>query len=313
MKYSIIVPVYNTEKFLRKCLDSAVNQNFSDYEVVIVNDGSTDKSSDIIDEYEERYPDRLVVIHQGNAGLSAARNAGIKVSHGLYLAFLDSDDWISSDFLQCMDDELGRIEELAVVTCGREFVYEKNREIDSLPVFQKTNLKATPSILRTINLSACNKIFHRKLLENNLFPLGKLYEDIYPVTMALVNADSLSMVDKVLYYVRKDNPNSITTSFNKNEFHLKENIEELRIEVKVNYSYLYEDFLFFYNKTLFSYFTKVIQNGRADLVDSSVVDVMEYSKLNSMVNKLVFFLIRKGCFSVVSFALKARKKFFKRK
>ena len=99
-KFSIIVPVYNTEKYLKRCLDSIKSQSFKDYEVIIVNDGSTDKSSSIISKYPFK------VINQENQGLSVARNNGVKDASGEYLIFLDSDDYIEKDLLEEINNSL---------------------------------------------------------------------------------------------------------------------------------------------------------------------------------------------------------------
>ena len=98
-KVSIIVPVYNVEKYLKRCLDSLVNQTLKDIEIICVNDGSTDGSLAILDEYV-RNDDRIVVINQENSGLSVARNNGIGVAKGEYLGFVDSDDWVSEDYFE---------------------------------------------------------------------------------------------------------------------------------------------------------------------------------------------------------------------
>ena len=104
-KYSFIVPVYNTGKYLNRCLDSLVNQTFKDFEVIIVNDGSTDNSKEIISSYEKKY-DKVIVINQKNAGLSMARNNGVKKVSGKYLLFIDSDDYVETDLLKEIDKEI---------------------------------------------------------------------------------------------------------------------------------------------------------------------------------------------------------------
>ncbi len=105
VKYSFIVPVYNTSKYLKKCLDSLVKQTFKDFEIIIVNDGSTDNSKDIISKYEKKY-DNIMVITQKNAGLSMARNNGVKKAKGKYLLFVDSDDYVEKDLLKELDKEI---------------------------------------------------------------------------------------------------------------------------------------------------------------------------------------------------------------
>jgi len=101
MFFSIIVPVYNVEQYLRDCLDSVVAQTYTDYELICVNDGSTDGSQFILEEYQQKYP-QITIISQQNKGLSAARNAGIQAAKGNYLFFLDSDDWIESNALEVL-------------------------------------------------------------------------------------------------------------------------------------------------------------------------------------------------------------------
>lgn len=111
VKYSFIVPVYNTEKYLKKCLDSLAGQNFKDFEIIIVNDGSTDNSKNIISEYEEKY-NNIKVINQKNGGLSVARNNGVKEAKGKYLIFIDSDDYVETNLLKEVDKEIGDSEVL---------------------------------------------------------------------------------------------------------------------------------------------------------------------------------------------------------
>ena len=101
IKYSFVVPVYNTSKYLKKCLDSLVKQTFKDFEVIIVNDGSTDKSKDIILKYESKYGS-IIEINHDNQGLSMARNNGVKKASGKYIIFIDSDDYVLDHFVETL-------------------------------------------------------------------------------------------------------------------------------------------------------------------------------------------------------------------
>ena len=101
-KISVIVPVYNVEDLLPKCLDSLVNQTFDDYEVIVVNDGSPDNSQDIIDEYQKKYSNIIKPLKKENGGLSSARNYGLKYAQGEFVLYVDSDDWVSNDMLEKM-------------------------------------------------------------------------------------------------------------------------------------------------------------------------------------------------------------------
>lgn len=111
VKYSFIVPVYNTEKYLKKCLDSLVKQTYKDFEIIIVNDGSTDDSYKIIDNYNNKY-NFIKVITQKNKGLSEARNSGVRKSAGDYLIFIDSDDYVEKDLLKNIDKKIGDVDVL---------------------------------------------------------------------------------------------------------------------------------------------------------------------------------------------------------
>ena len=102
---SIIVPVYNTEKYLKKCLDSLVNQTYKDFEIIVVNDGSTDKSSNIISKYQKKYKN-IILIDKENEGLSMARNRGVQKSSGKYIIFVDSDDYVSNKLLEEVDKKI---------------------------------------------------------------------------------------------------------------------------------------------------------------------------------------------------------------
>lgn len=109
VKLSVIIPVYNVEKYLKRCLDSVINQTLKDIEILCINDGSTDDSLSILEEYKSK-DSRIVIISQGNKGLAATRNVGIENAKGEYLAFVDSDDWINSKFLECLYSSAKEIE-----------------------------------------------------------------------------------------------------------------------------------------------------------------------------------------------------------
>ena len=104
-KLSVIVPVYNTEKYLRECIDSILAQTFTDFELILVDDGSTDGSGIICDEYADKDP-RVQVIHQQNGGATVARRSGVRIARGEYVTFVDSDDWIDSDFYAPMIEKI---------------------------------------------------------------------------------------------------------------------------------------------------------------------------------------------------------------
>lgn len=127
---SVIIPVYNVESYLKRCLDSVINQSYQDLEIILIDDGSTDNSSKICDEYASNDP-RVIVIHKQNAGQAAARNDGINIAKGEYIAFVDSDDWIELDMYELLMQAI--IDTKAdIVASGLNMVYQ-NRVLNLNP------------------------------------------------------------------------------------------------------------------------------------------------------------------------------------
>ena len=133
MKFSIIVPVYNVEKYLSKCLDSVINQTNQDFEVIVVNDGSPDNSQKIIYEYVEKYPDKIKGFIKENGGLSDARNYGIARASGEYIIFLDSDDYIDEHLLEKLDEKIKEDSNLDII--GYNLV-DVNEVLDKIQLSQ---------------------------------------------------------------------------------------------------------------------------------------------------------------------------------
>lgn len=203
MLISIIVPVYNVQDYLAKCLDSLVNQTYKQIEIIVVNDGSTDQSSNIIAQYENDYPSMVKGFLKENGGLSDARNYGLIQATGEYVTFIDSDDYVDVDLIQSYFDRLNETH-ADIVVCDMEYVYEKETKVSSGGNFSLTNIIDTPSLIQ-INNSACNKLFKKSLFSNIQFPLGIWYEDLATVPRLLCLAKSVSKVDKVLYfYVQRE-------------------------------------------------------------------------------------------------------------
>ena len=216
MKYSIIVPVYNVEQYLEKCLDSILKCE-GDYEIICVDDGSTDGSPAICDAYSERYQDRVVSVHQKNKGLGGARNTGIEIARGDYLLFVDSDDFIAEDTIKVLDEALEK-HDADIVIFAMQTVDENMNLIDccreSLKDGELFSFKDKKDSL-FIMPNACNKLFKTKLFkESNVrFPDRVWYEDIRTVPKLLCFCEKIMYVDKVLYnYLRRSG--SITNNVN---------------------------------------------------------------------------------------------------
>ena len=201
MKVSVIVPVYNTEKYLRKCLDSLVNQDFSDYEIVIVNDGSTDSSESIINEYVSKY-DFIKSFTKANGGLSSARNYGIDKASGNYLAFVDSDDYVESNYLKELYESITK-DKSDIAVCEFSYVYSDGKVIRSY-----SNLNYTDDSLKKYLLTppmAPIRLFKKELFEKIKFKEGIYYEDLELCPKLIKFAKKVSFVDLSLYnYLMRD-------------------------------------------------------------------------------------------------------------
>lgn len=201
---SIIVPVYKVEAYLKKCLDSILNQTYRDLEVILVDDGSPDKCPALCDEYAKRDV-RVKVIHQNNMGLSAARNAGIKAAQGEYIGFVDSDDYIASDMYEEML-KLITNEGADLVICNVQKVDEANRVLVA-DMGVETSLYNRKEIFQRLNeqnavyyITAWNKLYRRELFDSIVFPVGKIHEDEFIVHEIFNQCNKIVSTNKVYYF-----------------------------------------------------------------------------------------------------------------
>lgn len=208
-KISVIVPVYNVEKYLDKCIDSIVNQTYKNLEIILVDDGSPDNCPQMCDAWAEK-DSRIKVIHKSNGGLSSARNAGLDVSTGQYIVFVDSDDYISS--LYCEKLYKALIDNSADLSiCGVKKIYpdSKDGEVSNI---QDENLTQDEFFDKMEGFCgwcwvvAWNKLYSRKLFSEIRYPEGKLYEDDWIIHDIIYNCKKISTVSEALYYyVQREN------------------------------------------------------------------------------------------------------------
>ncbi len=217
MKVSVVVPVYNTEKYLRRCLDSLVNQTLKDIEIIVINDKSPDNSKLILDEYEKKFKSKIKVFHnKTNKGIGYNRNLGIKKAAGEYIAFVDSDDWVNETMYEKMYDKAKK-DNLDLVICNFHKMLEKeNDELEEiepdykLKYFEDTVLKDKPELLLEVNLAPWNKLYKKELLSEVEFPEKLKYEDAIVVVKAMERAKKIGMVDEKLNYYLVRNKSETT-------------------------------------------------------------------------------------------------------
>lgn len=206
-KVSIIVPIYNEEENLRKCIESLINQTYKELEIILINDGSTDKSKEIIESFKDK---RIVAIHKKNTGISDTRNKGIDKSTGDYIMFVDSDDYLE---LNCIERLIETAEkENSEIVMFNYYLETPSKRIEiKLPKIEARNLKEDKDLLTKIHLGPCTKIFKSELIKDNLFPLNLKYEDVPFVVEAVIKAGKISFIPDYLYhYVIKKSGETIT-------------------------------------------------------------------------------------------------------
>lgn len=234
---SVIVPVYKVEEFLPRCVDSILDQTYANLEIILVDDGSPDRCGAICDAYAQK-DSRIRVIHKENGGLSSARNAGLDVAAGEYIAFLDSDDWIEPEAYEWM---LALAERYGVkmIVAGRYDVYGEERTLGLCPEREEkiSGEELAGRIFRWdhCDSAAWDKLYHRSLWETARYPMGKICEDV-PVTYRIaLEAGEAVMCDKpfVNYYHR---PGSITTSsVSDKNFHFAEHTAAIYPYIRDNH------------------------------------------------------------------------------
>ena len=205
---SIIVPIYKVEPYLRRCLDSIVNQTYTNLEIVLVDDGSPDACPQICDEYAAK-DNRIVVIHQKNGGLSDARNAGLEICKGDYISFVDSDDWIESDYISTLFSLIEANQaEIAVGNFQRFSLNNDHFPKEHLVTETLTSDKILEKILFQKNsyTIAWGKLFKKDLFNDIRFPVGKIHEDEYTGYKPYCYAKKISCTSKILYHylIRSD-------------------------------------------------------------------------------------------------------------
>lgn len=228
-KVSIIVPVYNVEKYIAKCLDSLVNQTLSDIEVIVVNDGSPDNSQTIIDDYVAKYPDIIKSYTKENGGQGSARNYGLKKATGEYIGYVDSDDYVRKDMFETLYNKATQ-EKLDIVICGNYVVYEnltkKKIELNNYVLEDKHDNAFFGK------LGVCNKIYKKSLVQKLAFRSKKWYEDLDFTVKALSSAKKVDYVDEPLYYYLYREGSTMNNSNIQRNLEILDAFEEVKYEKK---------------------------------------------------------------------------------
>ena len=258
MKVSIIVPIYNVEKYLCRCLDSILDQTFTDYELILVDDGSTDSSGELAEGFGSR-DSRISIYHKKNGGLSDARNYGIERAGGEYLCFIDSDDWVEKNYL----GELVRLieeYEADIAICG----FKRNSGDEDIiqpqdpAVISESGTEAIDNLYGshyTEYVVAWNKLYKKEIFDGIRYTEGMIHEDEAICGEVYCRARKVVRTDKVLYNYRSNNSSSIMTSgYSVKRLDILKALE-LRMETYRRYGLQK-----YYEKDSFKYLYKILLN-----------------------------------------------------
>lgn len=236
---SVVIPVYNVEPYLYECVTSVVEQTYTNIEIILVDDGSTDNSGMLCDEFALS-DSRICVFHKKNGGLSDARNYGIRQSHGSLISFIDSDDYVSSDYIMHLYQALvkGKTDIATTSICifhDGESPKEYKRNAATFHVYDACDALEDMLYMRHLEPNAFPKIYKKELFGTIQYPVGKLYEDIATTTRLIDKVGKIAYLDEKDYYYRI-RPNSIqTASFNPKKLDLLDQLSVVKSIVQTKY------------------------------------------------------------------------------
>lgn len=270
-RISVIIPVYNVEHYLNRCIESVISQSFSDFELILVDDGTPDNSGKMCDSWAEK-DERIKVIHKSNAGLSSARNAGLEIAVGEYVTFIDSDDLVHPDYLKILYEScIGNNTE---ITIGYFTRFSKISEIEYISgnELRSCVISSTQALLNLYDWnvlpyfnSSCGKLYKRDLFADIRFPVGRLFEDEFVTYLLYSKCYSISVIESPLYYYFV-NEKSITNTLSLEKYFDEHDAQIERIEYYRNKKMIdvYDvALLFFLKETMRNY----IECQKRDNVD----------------------------------------------
>ncbi len=262
---SVIVPIYNVEKYIRKCIDSIINQTYINLEIILVDDGSPDNCGEICDEYAKK-DNRIKVIHKQNGGLSSSRNAGLDIAKGEYISFIDSDDYVAENFIEklydvCIKNEAD-IAECDFLKFENDVLNENNQEYscECYKPIEMQNKIFTKENVKTIVV--WNKLYKKYIYENLRFPEGKINEDEFITYKAFYNCKrNIAVINEKLYYYRFNSESIMGSKFNVKRLDALEALKERKTFYKEkNEEELYEKSVAYYQNALKKYYILVREN-----------------------------------------------------
>ncbi|MDQ0359803.1 glycosyltransferase family 2 protein [Breznakia pachnodae] len=219
---SVVIPAYNREKQIGRCLDSLLSQSYEHMEIIVVNDGSTDNTKQILDDYQKQYPDKLIAIHTENRGVSEARNAGIERVSGKYMGFIDSDDYVAKDMYEKLYAKITE-DDFDVVACNSLSIYPDRKDIVNSGMY---DYQDNHELLIDAYTVLWNKLYKTEIVKNYRFKPNVWYEDVLILNQIYPEIKKVAGISDVGYYYVQ-NEGSITYTYNDKLYQLVENMDDL--------------------------------------------------------------------------------------
>lgn len=285
---SVIVPVYRIEKYISRCINSILNQTYKNLEIILVNDGSPDNCGIICEKYANK-DKRIKVIHKENGGLSDARNEGLRTFQGIYVTFVDGDDWISKFYIENLYNAI-RSSEADLAISNFENV-KKNCKIKKSPINTLLNMQVVTvedcfkKLLnqRGVETSAWGKMYRKNIIKDLQYPVGKLYEDIPVTTQAISRCSKIVIIDNIDYYYFQRNDSIQYEKFKIEKMDAIYHMKDLNQYIKVQYPNLCPDADSRYFCTLCNVFFQITSSEykkEQNFIWSEILKIRKYVILN---------------------------------
>lgn len=287
---SIIVPIYNVEKYLKQCINSIINQTYKNIEIILVDDGSPDKCGEICDEYSKK-DDRIIVIHKKNGGLSDARNKGIDIANGEYLTFVDSDDFVENNYIEKLYNSI-KLNNAKIAQCGISKVNESSEIIEKL-CYEESFVKTSYEILNNWygkhlieNVVVWNKMYAKELFKDIRFPVGKIHEDEFTTYKLIYFSKKVTIICNPLYNYRQNNDSIMGKKFSIKRLDLLEALEQrIQFFKEKNEKDLYENVVRVYIKQLRMYYIKTRKYiSNSNKIQKEIIE--KYKEINFEIKKI---------------------------
>ncbi len=284
-KVSVIVPIYNVEKYIQKCIDSILSQTFTDFELILVDDGSPDKCGEICEQYALK-DNRIKVVHKENGGLSDARNAGMKYANGLYTIFIDSDDWIKStmigEIVKLIDEYNADIIQVGFYYAYKDYLLYDDRyycENDKPVVLDNFSLMKELVINERVKNFAWGKLYKTELIKDIPFKKGVLFEDVFWAHQVMQRVNKYVLSNKPLcYYLQRED--SIVATYTIRNLDIIKGLKERHEFIEKHYPNLSDESYKLILKTSLLHHSLLLRNKDKDKEKIHRKNIQEYINHN---------------------------------